>query len=45
MSEMADLFAAERRQRRFPFDRIGVIALVWAGAFAVAATGLSFLLY
>ena len=30
--------------RRFPFDRVGVLALVCAATFALLATGLSMLL-
>ena len=34
---------ADTRRGRFPFDRIGVLALVWAGVFVLTAVGLAIL--
>jgi hypothetical protein len=41
MTDMFDLFTPQRRTRRSPFDRVGVMALIWAGVFVAAAAGLT----
>jgi hypothetical protein len=41
MTELFVLFTSQGRTRRFPFDRVGVMALIWTGVFVVAAAGLT----
>lgn len=41
---LIDPLMAGPRTKRFPFDRVGVLALVWAVLFVAVAAGVAFLL-
>jgi hypothetical protein len=41
---MLDPPVSARHSRRSPFDRVGAVALIWAGLFIAAAAGLTMLI-